>query len=250
MKLQESVKMFCLGLLVLTSFIAVFVWTDFNPDALSKQLRVFTVVSLIFSISGIVWSFVRIDKVPDYLAKIGTPYFDCSGFCFLIDIVSIDDKPKLIVIFQNRHDTECHTQVAIRSKHSLISPPASIRSTKIKVYCPPAGFGIEVFPITIQEFPKIQYLDIEVGASVEYPNGAGRTLRFREGVAIRFDSDFRNGLAVGATVVGAIGGKYLKLCPPSIKIEIQREQTKEASLSLLNERGILWQLGDAPLKFF
>jgi hypothetical protein len=84
----------------------------------------------------------------------------------------------------------------------------------------------------------------DVGASVEYPTGRGRRLRYREGIAIPHNSTFGNAFGKAVALAGAAAGVIVFSHPASIMINLPTgvaETIPEDSMPTVETR---WTLGD------
>lgn len=248
MKFREFVKTMSFLLLIIAGGVAVFVWSDDRPTDLTYQLRLGTVVAGVLGIAGIAWAFLKTDKAPDYLCRIAAPYFDRGGFCFLIRCVESNGQCHLQAIVQNRHERRCRGQIAMRPEMPLLGSGPILEQIAFAIDCPPAGFGIINVPISVPTAAQGKQVTFQVGASVDYPEGRGCTLRFKEGIGIRSNSDFRNAFGTTLTVLGAMGGAIVLSSPASVTILLPNEVSENVNEEPSTE--ILWELGDPLLTDF
>ena len=129
----------------------------------------------------------RGDLVPDYLHRTAGKYFDRRGFCFAVATTIHAGCCFLIVPFQSRYERRCRGQVVLELPKGLFRKRNDSDAITLDIECAPAAFGIATIPVAVP--PEIQgkRFVYEVRASVAFPEGQGRMLRFRDGVVIRTD---------------------------------------------------------------
>ncbi len=125
-----------------------------------------------------------------------------------------------------------------------LPPRAGIEPVAVGIECGPAAFGVARVPRGLlgrrQRF--------EVGASVEFPDGRGRRVRFRGGAALRANSRFGNAFVSTLTVAGALAGHVVYTSPSVVEVGLPNEAVEDtAELGIGVAVETLWRLGDPPL---
>jgi hypothetical protein len=128
----------------------------------------------------------RPDLVPEFLSQHCKRFFERSGICFDISLVVRDGVVVLVVMFQGRYSRSALVQIALRplgSQQATVAP---------EFECGPAAFGIVSLPTPIPARYQGQHTTFEVGATVRYPQGKGKMVRFRDGVPVTYSAKFGN----------------------------------------------------------
>jgi hypothetical protein len=248
MLFREIIKAVSVLILIVCGVTALGVWSDDRPTDLVKQLRIGTIVGGIIGIGGLVWVYNPRDIAPDYLSRIAEPYFDRGGFCFLLDAFESDGQCYLEAHVQNRYGRPCRGQIAIRLKKPVMRGGRLMNPIVLAVDCPPAGFCVITAPIGVPAEIQGRSAIFEVGASVEYPDGRGRTLRFKDGLVIRSNTRFRNTFATTLTVLGAMGGVIVWSSPATVTLALPANVQSKVPRDTAARSEIIWQLDDPVLE--
>ncbi|MGD0898115.1 MAG: hypothetical protein ABR915_09795 [Thermoguttaceae bacterium] len=126
----------------------------------------------------------RRDLVPDYLSQHCGRFFESNGLCFCLSLLREDGIAVFRVMFQGRYTGKALAQIAIR--------PQGTRQTTAtpEIECGPASFGIVSIPTAVPARYQGQGITFEVGATVRYPEGKGKMVRFRAGVPVLHNARF------------------------------------------------------------
>ena len=178
----------------------------------------------------------RRDEAPDYLSMLSSAFYDRAGFCFAFKVFIVDDVCQLRLYFQNRYERPCVGRVALRSTKGFFGS-RKIDTIKYEVPCDAAGFGFAQIPVPVPQSIQGKRHKFEVGASVEYPEGKGRMLRFRDGTVIRTNTNFGNDLS----------GQFTPAKPIAVTIDFPTDVMDQLSEDLMPEVTHMWQLGDDDL---
>ncbi len=126
------------------------------------------------------------DMVPDYLGYSSGPVFERDGLCFTVSLEAEDRTATFSIMYQNRYDRPAAAYIALRPAGG------SVATISPRIDCGPAGFGVAKFPVAVPARHQGKSVKMEIGASVEYPLGKGREVRFRTGRGVLQDSQFRS----------------------------------------------------------
>lgn len=93
-----------------------------------------------------------------------------------------------------------------------------------------------------------KWQSFEVGASVRYPEGYGKRIRFHDGIFLRSNTKFRNSFGTALTLIGAATGSIVFSRPATVAIALPTGVAENIPPNLAPETKILWQLGASPLE--
>jgi hypothetical protein len=218
--MRESIKVLCAGVLLFAVPAAAVVWFDDAPGPVYPILRFACPILAILAIAIFLKLHFRADEVPDFLHRQMGSYFNRGGLCFNLQAIEEDGICVLAVFFQNQRDAPCQGRIAIRPARGFFLGRANIDTIAVDIACEPAAFGIAKIPLAVPAQLRGKWQPFEVGASVEFPQGAGKLLRFRDGVALRSNSQFGNPFGTTLTVVGALTGQIVLASPATIKLQL------------------------------
>lgn len=190
----------------------------------------------------LLWAYYRKNKIPDFLAQVSPGYFERDGFCFALGSDVQVGRCSLLVYFQNRYERPCNAQVLIRTSSSLFKGRLQMEDVTLGVRCGPAAFGCSSIPWAIPEEIQGRTISLDVVAGVDYPEGKGRLLRFRDGTQVgAIEMDFwREGLQI----TGAALGTIVLMDEAKIKFPIPSGVASSVEGDLTAHTTTLWQLGE------
>lgn len=195
-----------------------------------------------------IWAFnLRRDLAPDYLRQVaGDGFFNRNGFTFAPSAVLREGVCCILVHFQNQQDQPAVAKVGLRTAERLLRR-SYLEEISFQIHCEPAAFGVAIAPIALApEFLGKKHV-FDVGASVAYPQGKGRRLRFRDGTFLRTNADFTNPLRVPFLVGGLMVGKLILTEPAKLALMLPDRAADRRPARWSREVRTLWRLGDAPL---
>jgi hypothetical protein len=245
--MREALKVLCVVIFMFAAPAAAIGWMDRADGAVSLFLRYGCPVLAVLGIAGFLKIHLRADLVPDYLHHHVGTYFNRGGFCFAFRTSVLDGVCYLEVLFQNQRDAPCVGRIALRPARGFYLGRANIEPIAIEIKCKPAAFGTAKIAIPIPGELQGKRQSFEVGASANYPNGTGRTLRFRDGIVLRANSDFGNAFATALTAAGALTGSIVWSTPAKITIDLPGGVSDDVAEASEPETQTLWKLGDQPV---
>jgi len=249
--MRETLKVLCLVVLMFGVPTAAVTWIDPHPTTTVTLLKFSCPVLAVLGLAGFLLLHFRADKVPDYLSREFPNFFNRGGFCFAFRPTLEEGVCWLEVYFQNQQDKPCIGQVALRPARGFFLGRVKMDPIAVQIPCEPAAYGIAKVPIPIPWDLQEKKQSFEVGASVEYPNGKGSTLRFRDGISLRANSNFGNAfgtlLIAGGVMTGHLG-HILFLRPKTVTLELPGGAYEEVPDGLKPEILTRWKLGDSPLQ--
>lgn len=244
----ESTKAVCSLLLIVGVIASVVAWLLDRPEAATWGFRIGGPVVSLLALGLILKLQFRADLEHDYLRPLTGTYFNRDGFCFAFAVTAIDGVAFMDVYFQSQYDTRSLGRIAVRPARGFFMTRAKIDAITFEVECPPAGFGYVRIPIPIPEKLQGKRQSFEVGASVQYPDGKGRRIRFHDGVFLRANSNFGSSFATALTIAGAASGSIVLSKPATAAIDLPVGVAEDVSDDLAPETRTLWQLGEPALE--
>ena len=241
----ESIKS-VLALCVLAGPLAAMVaWfaTEDPPSYTTLGFRIGAPLFTLASVAMLLYLHFKKDKVPDFLSKKARTFFENDGFCFTLVPTVKDAVCEIQVIFQNRYSKSSNAQIVIQPSIGYFVTRDNADCISININCEPAAYGIAYVPLSVPAKHQGTTQTFDVGAAVEYPEGRGSLLRFRDGLpvgAANFDSTKKQILTVAAALGGAI---YLSK-PASCSLRLPENVTEEVDGAAPIRVDTIWKLGD------
>ncbi len=183
--MRESIKVVCVAVFMFAVPTAAVVWTDDRPNNVVRILQIASPIVSAVAIGLFLKLHFRADIVPDYLYRYVGNYFNRGGFCFGFRPIAKNGICFVEAYFQNQTDRPCRGRIALRPARGFFLGREQIATVTFDIACEPAAFGVARIAIPLPERVQGKRQSFDVGASVEYPPGKGRTLRFRDGLAVR-----------------------------------------------------------------
>jgi len=249
--MRELAKVLCVVILLFGAPLAAIAWFDDKsdfPKPVILFLKFGCPILCALAIGLFLKMHFRADEVPDYLGpRVGT-YFNRDGFCFAILPVVANGVCVFEVYFQNQYENRSVGRCALRPARGFFLGRAKMESIIVEVDCEPAAFGIARVAIPLPAELQGRRQSFEVGASVQYPEGKGRRLRFGDGVTLRANSKFGNAFGVGLTVAGALTGQIVYTRPASVTLDLPKCVAEDVTDRVRPAPvDTLWSLGAPPL---
>jgi hypothetical protein len=187
---------------------AVVAWSDDakpTPTTWTCRLVASTVAIMLI---WVLWrNMRRKENLPDMLAQACGTYFERDGFCFAFAPSVVGSVCWMNLYFQNRYAQPCHARV-------VLQPPVKsfgirrlpLTGIDVDIDCDGGAYGVCRIPWPIDAQMQGKTVACEVACDTAYPNGAGKLLRFREGLRAGAPSGGARRAAVtaGLLLVGAI----------------------------------------------
>jgi len=169
----------------------------------------------------------RKDLAPDYLHQLMGDYFERNGFCFAACLENADQGCQLELYFQNQYEGFCKAVVWLVPTKDVFVDRSGLGEKKFEIDCGPGAFGKVTEDISVPSQLKGETTRWDVTANVEYPQGRGRLLRYR------------NGMRVSASRESS---------PARILLKFPVSGTSRQKGSAPHRVVTLWQMGDAQMK--
>jgi len=248
----ESTKAVCAFLIMVGVVAAVMAWAMEQPNATTWGFRIGGPAIAILALGLILKLHSRPDLETDYLRCVARTYFNRDGFCFAFVVNSVDGIAVMDAYFQSQYDRSSIGRIALRPARGFFMTRARIGgrigAITFEVECPPGGFGHARIPIPLAENLQGKRQSFEVGASVQYPDGKGRRIRFHDGVFLRSNSNFGNSFGTALTIAGAATGSIVLSQPATTTFDLPTGVADHLPITVAPEMRILWQLGEPALK--
>jgi hypothetical protein len=245
--IREFSKVVCILLIAVGSIAAAIAWIDDRPNEISWTFRIAGPLIAIVAFLGFLVVHFRRDQAPDYLYRTVGKYFDRGGLCFSFIASNVNGICFLNLFFQNRYEKPCIGKILLRPARGFLEN-RKMEAIQFQVECEAGAFGVTRLPLPIAEAMQGKRQAFDVGASVEYPKGRGRMLRFRDGIVIRDNTDFRNSFRETATVIAAMHGHLVHYKPAKFTMMLPTNVEESAPAELIPETEIFWTLNDPPFE--
>lgn len=244
----ESTKSVWALLVIVGIIVAVFAWTTDHPGSTTRRLRVGAPVTAVLALGLLLKLQYRADLECDYLRSVTGTYFNRNGFCFSFVVTPIDGIAFMDAYFQTQYERPSVGRIALRPVRGFFMTRAKINAITFDVECPPSGFGFARIAIPLPANVQGKRQSFEVGASVWYPEGQGRRIRFHDGVFLRADTKFGDSFGTALNVAGAATGSILLSKPATATVALPDGVAEDLPRGLSPEIKILWQRGDPPFE--
>ena len=244
--MREAIKVASVVVLLFAIPAAAIVWMDEPPSPTEWLVRVLCPLAALAAMICFLRLHFQRDIVPDYLRAVTAEYLNRDGFCFAIRPETSQGICYLNAYFQNQHDQPSDCRIALRPSRRFLLGRAPIPTLEYAIHCEPAAFGVArlSMPVPGELQGKRQLFD--VGASVDYPQGKGRRLRFRDGNLLYTDCQFHNRRAARLAWAGLITGHLIVSFPRRISINLPTGVKDDLPKDGIAECCTLWKLGDPP----
>ena len=246
--MAESIKSVLALVLIAAGITALIAWTDDRPSDTVWQLRIGAPIAALLSLFVLLKMHFRADHATDYLLPLTGTYFNCNGFCFAFVVTEEDGTAFLHAYFQSQRDQPSSAVIALRPARGFFMTRSKISVIAIPVECPAAAFGVAKVPLPIPENLQGQYQPFEVGASVSYPQGKGRRIRFNDGIFLRSNSKAGKYSGPALDFAGSVADSIAGSKPATANIELPVGVADELLEECTIQITIHWQLGDAELE--
>lgn len=240
----ESTKAVSTLVMIFGSIVSACAWAIDRPDWLTWICRLGGAIAVALSLGLILLLHFRKDIVPDFLSNRFRNWFNRSGFCFAIDITAEMGIAYMEVYFQNQFERSASVLLAVRPALNFWMRRAPFCPVQFSIDCPPCGYGVSRLAIPVPAKLQGRRQSFEVGATVHFPDGKGRRLRFRDGEFLRANAEFREPLGRLIAWAGVFAGQSALLKRPSASLDIPVGVATELNGPAPTETVILWDLED------
>jgi hypothetical protein len=231
------------------------VWCDDRPERSTWMWRVgFSVVGA-GAIAGLVrlqfWG--KADLVPDFLSGKCKTFFEQNGLCFVLGAATENGVFFVNAMYRNRHDRPCMARIALRPVagvfRSAVGPFRNDFSTiMFDISCGPGAFGIASIPLPVSGRHQGKKLTLQIGATVDYPEGKGKEMRFREGSLVRYNAEFHSAYLRSLQVLYFFCGGFLFSFPASVTFILPKGVAESLQSGKCQHTQTLWTIGDEVVR--
>ena len=243
--MRESVKAVLALLVIVCVLLSILAWSSAWSNV-PERMWFLRVLSPLLGLGALVllcrmqW---RKDKVPDFLRQHTRSFFERDGLCFAIEAEVEDDTCIVQILFQNRYERPCEASIALRPASGFFLTRKKIKALAADVQCVPAAFGVVRVPLPVPEKYQGRKVSFDVGASVSYPQGRGRILRFKDGTRVG-KASFSSPGGAALTLAGMFAGQVVMSRPASVKLALPVGVRQELPDDTPVQVETFWQLGD------
>ena len=241
--MREFWKGVSLLMLAVGVFGGAIAWADDRPSAITWGFRIAGPTVVLMGLMLFLTVHFRRDRAPDFLSRHCKAFFDQNGFCFYVFPVAVNGAFALRMLYQNREDRPSLAQVVLEPATGSF-PPNAVKPLTFLVSSGPGAFGMADMVFPVKAGQKGLGQKFSVGATVEYPAGKGKTLRFRDGITVRYNAEFRSTFGCVLFWLALYGGGIFWMTPASTTIPIPDGMTAAVFERMQLTVTELWRLGD------
>ena len=243
--LKNAVMVVLLCAAILLVFSVGMIWSEGWPRESVQRGILFGSGGLVaLCASVLAWGSMRRDRVPDFLRHISRRFFERDGFTFSIVPTCSRGVAALTIFWQTRYENPSQAVVILGPGRQFLGDRRDLDSMQIFVDCPGSGFGIVQVPWAIPAKYQGKKQTLEVAAAVDYPNGRGRAVRFRNGlqVGVGETTAFQAAVSVGALMTGHIVLRK----PAKMTITLPAGVAEQVPDGSQIRSKVLWKPGEDP----
>ena len=214
--MSESLKATLGGVIFLTAIAALGVWIAKGvPNTpIIWTLRFLLPLIVIGCAALLIREARRKDLAPNFIRRFFGRPFERDGACFSIFPSARDGVFYLNIAFQNQYEKPCNLRVVAQPPvKSFTMGKRPFQGLSIDIPCPGASFGLVRVPVAIPANFQGRNLVFEVAAATQFPQGAGRLLRFKNG--LRVGKANSSGLGTAALTIGLLAVGVISVSNPA-----------------------------------
>ena len=186
--MRESVQA-VLALIMIVALVATGAfWLDIKPNNTTWALRIICPVISLIILVILIYMKRKKDLVPDFLLRNCGNSFERNGLHFHVS-PEFGEKGDFcfLIYFQNKYEKPCEVHIGLRPRK-----PTNVERIQVDFTCEPAAFGVVHAPVVFDLFARGKESIYEIGATVRYPKGKGKQLRFRSGKKVEMNARLNN----------------------------------------------------------
>jgi hypothetical protein len=235
----ESAKAVLALLFIVFCIAAAIAWADPNIHfAIDVGLTLAALIPLLL----LLYSLLRRDKAFDFLYHLVGNYFERDGFQFAVVPRIEASMCQIAILFQNRYSNRCEAQVFVKPSQEFFMTRRPIDHLSIGVVCDGGAFGAVLIPWGVPKQFQGKKQNLDIGASVRYPQGKGQMLRFRDGTPVKGPT--LSAFQIATTVAAAAGGMIVAHSPARMAIQLPHNVADHLSDDSPISTVTLWRPGD------
>ena len=186
------------------------------------------------------------DLAPDVLRQQFGTCFERDGLCFapVVGTWADDGICWFSIFFQNRYAGACSCDLILQPGGKSFSLRRhGVPTVAVQIDCPGGAVGVTRVPYPVPAQYQGKQVRYEVAARTTYPAGAGRMLRFREGLRV---GTHRHALGQAAKTLGLLAVGVISYSrPASIMIALPTGVAEAVPPEATIQTELLWTF-DAP----
>lgn len=243
----ESAKVGCTLLLGAGAIAGSIAWVVDRPDSFVWSVRVGGPLVALLGLGLFLALHFRVDREPDYLRALTGEYFNCNGFCFAFGATVIHGFAFLDVYFQSQYDRPSFGRITIRPALGFFLTRVKTDTMTVEIPCPPGGFGYARIAIPVPRDLQGTGQSFEVIASIRYPDGRGKRLRFQDGICVPPDRKFESAFRIGLRAFASLALLTSLTGPKTVTIEMPLGVAEDIPKFIAPEVKVLWRVGNQCL---
>lgn len=225
------------------AFFAFFAWFWQPANFIVWSFRIIFPAVIIWFIYLLINYYRAKDLAPDLLAQNFGLYFERDGFCFSL-CPSVENGVMIVKVgFQNRYAKPSEAHIELKLFSGLLEKDA-LGQKAIDVKCPPGGYGVIKWACGVPLKYQGKKARIETGATINYSEGRGEMVRFRDGTHVggpKLTSSLTPLKVLLGLFIGYISHPaYSRFTLPINVREVLPNELEKTDLS------VLWQLSIDP----
>jgi hypothetical protein len=240
----ESIKALLALFFIVATIVACVVWADDRPTAVVWNVRIVATLVAVLSVGSLLKLHFRRDLAPDFLRQTAGEYYNRDGFCFAFAAVEVDGVCQFQAFFQNQFERPCLGRIALRPARGFFLTRAKIESLTFEIPCDGAAYGVATLPLPLPSAMFGKKQAFEVGASVTYPEGKGKRMRFHDGIFLRANTNFGDSFGTALTIAGALTGSIVYSSPATVTLQLPSTAAEEVPSDAQASLTVFWKLGD------
>lgn len=218
----ESYKAVCAFLMIFSVPVGILAWYTDRPGAVAWSFRIGSIVVCVLFGGLLFRAMARRDKATDHLRALVGNYFNRDGFCFAFVPIQTNEGTFMKVLYQNQFEKPCRAVVTLRAARGFWLRRPDIQDVRAMIDCEGGGFGSELTDFEVPRRYQGKRRSFEAGATVVYPDGRGRRLRFFDGIHLRKDAHFQSRREQAFRIFLALSGAYM--IGPKVKLVLPVER--------------------------
>jgi hypothetical protein len=245
--MQEFLKVLCVLGVMFGGTAAGVTWADRRPTPTVWSVRIVATAVAGIGLVGFLVLHFRKDRAPDYLSALGGVYYDRNGFCFKISTDVIDGCCYIRITFQTRFERGCRATIVLKPAVVFgVFERSDFVGGVFEVDCPGGGYGVTTAPLPIPKAYQGKRETFAIGATVVFPNGKGRMLRFgsKGALVVRNDAEMKNRFYGRLANVAALTGGIMVYAPARVTFTLPQNVAESVPESAIASQAIRWQLSD------
>ena len=222
-------------------------WGNDRPTAMTWVWRIGGGLVAVGALAMFLIVHFQKDEVPDYLHQRFGTFFECNGFCFMGQTIEYEQTCLLEMYFQNQQDVPSQASISLAPARGFFLTRSDTGKIRMDIECAPGAFGVARLKIPVPlQFQGTEQA-FEVGASVTYPEGKGKTIRFRDGIVVRSNADLFNAVGTALTIGGAMTGQLILTKPVTLTLTFPKNVAADIPWNM-NPEAKAWDKAPAETK--